>query len=131
MRRHARNDSANINARETFDDFDDYDDEWPGRMPSSALHYQNLADVHTEVGRSRADAQPFLGQPSQRSLYAELESPIPPRRSATRTNLPAVQVRRGRGARVEDGIRDTEELVRYRFRPHWLVFVGVAMIVMV
>ena len=131
MRKHVKYNSANINARETFDDFDDYDDEWPGRMPGSALHYQNLADVHTEVGRSRADAQPFLGQRSQRSLYTELESSIPPRRSATQTNMPAVQVRRGRVVRVDDGIRDTEELVRYRFRPHWLVFVGVAMLVMV
>ncbi len=131
MRKHARYNSANINAREAFDDFDDYDDEWPGRMPGSALHYQNLADVHTEVGRSRADAQPFLGQRSQRSLYAELESSIPPRRSATQTNMPAVRVRGGRVVRVDDGIRDTEELARYRFRPHWLVFVGVAMLVMV
>src|SRR6266700_5564191 len=131
MRKHARYNSANINAREAFDDFDDFDDEWPGRMPGSALHYQNLADVHTEVGRSRADAHPFLGQRSQRSLYAELESSIPPRRSATQTNMPAVRVRGGRVVRVDEGIRDTEELARSRFRPHWLVFVGVAMLVMV
>jgi hypothetical protein len=134
MRKHAKYDRLNGLGSpfgvET-DDFDDYDDEWPGRMPNSALHYQNLADVHTEVGRSRADAQPFLGQRSQRSLYTELESSIPPRRSATHTNLPAVQVRRGRVVRVNDGIHDTEELVSYRFRPHWLVFVGVAMLVMV
>lgn len=134
MRKHAKSNRLNGLGSpfgiET-DDFDDYDDEWPGRTRSSSLHYQNLADVNTEVGRSRADVQSFPGQRSQRSLYAELENSIPPRRSATQTNLPAVQVRKGRMVRADNDIRDTEELTRHRLRPHWLVFVGVAMLVMV
>ncbi len=132
MYRRGKHTSTNMDARETLDDFADYDDEWPTRTRSSALHYPSLADVKTEVGRSRPDVQSFSPQRSQRSLYAELESPIPPRRSATQTNMPAVQVRKGRVVRTDEvGLRETEELVRRGFRPHWLVFVGIAMIVMV
>jgi hypothetical protein len=124
--------STNMNARETLDDFADYDDEWPTRTRSSALHYSNLADVKSEVGRSRPDVQSFSPQRSQRSFYTELENPIPPRRSATQTNMPAVQVRKGHVVHTNEvGLRETEELVRRGFRMHWLLFVGVAMIVMV
>src|SRR5260370_24915715 len=97
-------------------------------MGSRGLDYKNLADVNTEVGRSRADVQSFPGQRSQRALYAELENSIPPRRSATQTNLPAVQVRKGRAVRADNDMHDTEELARHRLRPHSLVFVGVSML---
>lgn len=130
--RRGKHTSTNMNTRETLDDFADYDDEWPTRTRSSALHYANLADVKTEVGRSRPDVQPFSPHRSQRSLYAEPESLIPPRRSATQTDMPAVQVRKGRVVHTNEvGLRETEELVRRGFRVHWLVFVGIAMIVMV
>jgi len=123
---------TNMDARGAIDDFADYDDEWPTRTRSSALHYTGLADVKSEVGRSRPDVQSFSPQRSQRSYYADLESPIPPRRSATQTNMPAVQVRKGRVVHTSEvGLRETEELVGRGLDLHWLVFVGVAMIVMV
>jgi hypothetical protein len=101
--------STDMRARETIDDFADYDDERPTRTRSSALHYPSLADVKTEVGRSRPDVQSFSPQRNQRSIEAELERPIPPRRSATQTNMPAVQVRKGRVVHTgEVGLRETE-----------------------
>jgi len=132
MRRRGKPTSKGINAEEMIDDLADCDDEWPARTRSSALFYPGLADVKTEVGRSWPDAQSFSPPRNQRSLYTELESPIPPRRSATQTNMPAVQVRKGRVVRTDEvGLRETGELVGRGLRLHWLVFVGVAMIVMV
>ncbi len=111
------------------DDFD-YDDEWPTRMPSSALRYRT--DVRTERERLRSDVQPAPKR-SKRTDYAERDVVIPPRRTATQANMPALQGDRRRTEReIAPREQETEGLeVSGRFRPHWLVFVGLAMLVMV
>ena len=111
------------------DDFD-YDDEWPTRMPSSARRYRT--DVRTEEERLRSDVQPAPKR-SKRTDYAERDVVIPPRRTATQANMPALQGDRRRTEReIAPREQETEGLeVSGRFRPHWLVFVGLAMLVMV
>jgi hypothetical protein len=111
------------------DDFD-YDDEWPMRMPSSARRYRT--DVRTEGERLQSDVQPAPKR-SKRTDSAERDVVIPPRRTATQTNMPALQGDRRRTERERaPREQETEALgVSGRFRPHWLVFVGLAMLVMV
>ncbi len=115
----------------------DYDDEWPTRMPSSARRYQDIVDVRTDTGQPRADAQP-TSQRNQRSGHAERDLAIPQRRTATQTNIPVVQTDRRRTAsnreiaqRERERETDILPVSPVRFRPHWLVFVGLAMLVMV
>lgn len=122
---------ARVNTVPAYDE-DDFDDAEPVRIPSSALHYQRLADVRTEVGRAPADVQ---GLGSQRNYRATTRSTVPPRRSATQTSIPVVHGLRQREAATETGelaIRNTDKLPETTFRPrfHWTVILGMAMFTM-
>ena len=122
---------ARVNTAPAYDE-DDFDDAEPVRIPSSALHYQRLADVRTEVGRAPADVQVLGGE---RSYRASNRSTVPPRRSATQTNIPAVHGLRQREVDTktdEIAIRNTNQLIEKTFRPrfHWTVILGIAMFTM-
>ncbi len=114
------------------DDFDYDDEEWPKRLMSSARRYQT--DVKTEGGRPRSDVQ-LSPKRGKRSDYAEPETVIPPRRTATQAKMPAIPVDRPRTRREVTPLeRETQELEIARssgYRPHWLLFVGLAMLIMV
>lgn len=113
---------------------DAFDDAEPERTPSSALRYHRLADVRSEVGRASADVRVLS---SQGSYQVRNKSNIPPRSSATKTNIPAISGNRRRDAETATNdidIRHTDELMDhpFRFRPrfHWTVFLGIAMFTM-
>ncbi len=122
--------------RDTDDDLfneDEYDDAWPTRMPTSAHRYQSTPDIQTETGRRHVDSLPGAAQ-SYNSNSRPGRAPIPPRRSATQTGIPAVQGNRPRNIYTDDifpqnAVRDVDD--RQGLRLHWLVFVGVAMIIMI
>lgn len=107
----------------------EYDDAWPGRLPSSARRYY-MPDIKAESGRVLADTT--YGYGPKRS-HGERKS-IPPRRSATQTSIPVAP-----GGKPRVPVFDDEEARRTsgllnvgrRWRFHWLVFVGVAMFVMI
>ena len=134
-----------------YEEYDEYDDDWPLRMPSSARRYSRPADVQIEggranrdghTGRTRADVRTLSSQspPSQfsrsnRGEDMKSRSTIPPRRTATQTSIPVVQPQR-RAVRTDDidePAPRTEALRRngQARRLHWLVFVGGAMLIMV
>ena len=110
-----------------------FDDAEPERTPSSALRYQRIADVRSEVGRASADVRVLS---SQGSYQARNKSTVPPRKSATKTNVPAVSGNRRRDeetANDEIAIRQTDDLMIRPFMPrfHWTVLLGMAMFIMV
>ena len=122
---------ARVDIVEPYDE-DDFDDAEPVRMHSSALRYHRLADVRAEVGRAPADVQVLSSQGSYRPGN---RSTIPPRRSKTQVDIPAVQGLRQREVDThtdEIDIRQTEGLLRIGFRPrfHWTVLLGIAMFTM-
>jgi len=112
-----------------FDD-GDYDDAPPGRLPSSSRRYPVAADVRSEMGRRTGDS--YNGN-TQRFETQERYS-IPARKTATNTGLPAVQGARFRTPRTEEEFtkrrRDSYPFFP-RFRVHWAVFVGLAMLIMI
>ena len=119
---------------------EEYDDVWPVRPPSSARRYQRPADVRTETGRS-ADVQ---GQPERRGVTraAGERHTIPPRRTATQGRLPALPTtppphvyldedeKSGRTPETRSAQRAPRARPPARRRPHWLFFVGLAMLAM-
>jgi hypothetical protein len=138
-----------------YEEFDEFDDDWPLRMPSSARRYTQPAGVQTEGGRAnrvshtgrtgltRADVRTLSSQSPQSSQSSrsnrgedmKSRSTIPPRRTATQTSIPVVQPQR-RAVRTDDidePAPRTEALRRsgQQRRLHWLVFVGGAMLIMV
>ena len=126
---------VHVNTDEEVPREDEYDDVWPVRMSSSARRYQSLADVRTEVGRTRADVQSLASERSYRPGNTGGKSTVPPRRSATQTDIPVVQGNRRRPIQADDvPIRrnDHLQLVEGNGKPrfHWLVFVGMAMFTM-
>jgi len=111
----------------------DYDDEqWPPRMANSSRRY--LTDVKTEGGRPRSDMQP-LPKRVKRADSAERETVIPPRRTATHEKMQAKLVDQPRARRelapLERETRDLEPVRGRGYRPHWLLYVGLAMLIMV
>ncbi len=137
MSRLQQRDKDGFAQRARFGDADtidegDYDDTWPPRMPNSTRRYQ--ADVRTEMRRPEADVQALSTPRTSRADYAGPRTSVPPRRTATQTNIPAVQVNRRSGMHTDEiTIRSGSKLVgvRPRRRFHWLVFVGLVMLVMV
>jgi len=116
-------------------DEEEYDDVWAARTPTSARRYQNVPDVRTEMGHRQVDAQ----QAAIQRYYATGNSParrapIPPRRTATQTSIPAIQSNRQRHV-YTDEVTPQRSIVRSRSRSrvrfHWLVFVGLAMFIMI
>jgi len=114
------------------DDMDfDEDDSWYPRMPKSALRISDISNGRSAAGRFAADARSSSGERLSRSTKSH---PIPPRSAAMQGNsatAPGVRVRTSAGGNTSSlrRARDTEELPRLRL--HWLVFVGIALIVMV
>ncbi len=107
---------------------DEYDDDWQNRLPTSSRRYQANADVQSESGRRQADAAHRLKRP------LPPRKDIPPRRSATQTDLPIIQASRPRAPRMDDDEdRHTSGLLGTgrRLPLHWLVFAGGAMFVMI
>lgn len=149
-----RGKSSFVDARfETLDNT--REDVWPRRMPGSARRYQG-ADVRADVSNFQSEEQPFALPRGSRAgedegfdrrsasgrlpgstsrIYNDAygrEKSIPARRTAT--TMGGLQGTRRQTVRGEDvDMRDTEALEGYagRFRPHWLVFIGAAMLVMV
>lgn len=122
-------------AQDFSDHEEEYDDVWPSRMPTSARRYHS--DVSVEIGHTRPDVQSYTqdnlshSRLSQRTGY---HNAIPPRRTATQTNMPALS--RRPPVETEEPMphrNGTLPLPRYVAREkqtHWLVYIGVAMIVM-
>lgn len=117
------------------DDDDDMDveeeDSWYPRMPKSALRISDISNGRNSTGRFAADERSSSGERLSRSTKSH---PIPPRSTATPGNsatAPGVRVRTSADGNTSSlrRVRDTEELPRLRL--HWLVFVGIALIVMV
>ena len=119
----------------------EYDDVWPARPPSSARRYQGLADVYTE-DRRPSDVQAQTGQRGSGRAAIERHT-IPPRRTATQGHLPALRASSPARVYIDDEAR-AERIVQTRpsstareisrragRRPHWLFFVGLAMLVMI
>jgi hypothetical protein len=130
--------SAAQQARYTDDnmlDDDVYDDVWPIRLPTSSRNYQRMPDIRTETGRRQVDSLPITPQQYHASGNTRpSRAVIPPRRSATQTGLPVVQTNRQRNVYTEEIFpTNTARGVAYRpgLRFHWLVFIGLAMIIMI
>lgn len=127
-------------SEELYDD-EQYDDVWPSRMPSSARRYKS--DVRTEGGympttratrTSEMQAMPRTPSPNRASNPARNTSSIPARRTATQTNLPAMQTPpRRRTVNIEAAQpvkKPTKSLAPQKsgHRVHWLVYTGLAML---
>ena len=131
-----------LNDEGTLDDTE-YDDVWPSRMPNSTLRYSGHGqpDIRTEAGRSRPDVQPLSIPRNYRASNSERQASVPPRRTAT--DIPSINVHRGRGVRTDDvetgfstrltgtggGARSREIGRGIRFR--WLVFAAIAATIMI
>lgn len=115
---------------------DDFDDVWPARPPHSARRYQELGDVHHEVGRA-ADIYTQQGERG-RTPVPSTRHTIPPRRTATQKRIPAPRVSSPSHVYLDEEqvpypaargfLRKRDSSGR---RPHWLVFVGLTMLVMI
>lgn len=120
--------------RDSYED-DLYDDEWPARLPYSARRYNS--DVRSDLGRTTADVQAMTTR-GERLPYQMRRTNVPARRTA---DVPTATPRR----RAAERAIETDEIITRRggdyrtrtrrgqtgFRPHWLVFVGLAMFIMV
>lgn len=124
--------------RNTEDDISsdvEYDDDWSTRMPTSARRYQNMPDVRMETGRRQSDELILTDQRNYASGNTrQSRAAIPPRRTATHSGLPAVQSSRPRDIYTDD-IQPPGRIRRANtgqgFNFHWLVFVGIAMLIMI
>jgi hypothetical protein len=121
-----------VDSDDDDDDMDlDEDDSWYPRMPKSALRISDISRDRMTTGRFAADARSSSGERLSRSTRSH---PIPPRSTAMQGNNAAPVSARSRTSAGSNTsslrrARDTEELPRLRL--HWLVFVGVALIIMV
>jgi hypothetical protein len=120
---------SQVSKPDIYDD-DEFDDVWPPRMPSSVRRYHS--DVKAETGRASADVQ-SLAQNDYLSNTGR-RTTIPPRRTATQAQLPALQPSRRRAVDTEDDFSYTHQSSSLdggrRLRLHWLVYVGGAMLIM-
>jgi hypothetical protein len=122
---------SQVPANDYYDD-DEYDDVYPTRTPSSARRYQG--DVHLEVGRVTADVQ--SGRGDYVSSYAADRQRVPARRTATQTVPAVTSTQRRRTSDVNEKISNrggepTTQIDHHGPRFHWLVYVGIIMVVMV
>ncbi len=79
----------------------EYDDAaWePPPSRSSARRYQS--DVRVQTSRTQADVQ-TLAQRGELPFYSDRGGPIPPRQSATQTNMPGVRRQAANPVETED-----------------------------
>lgn len=108
-------------------DLEAYDDTWPRRLPSSARRYQALAAVPPQRNGNRSENPAFE------------RHTIPPRRTARERSIPHVQAvplpadapfdeEPVQGTRTP---RSQSRKVRGEGHFHWLVFVGIILLVMI
>src|SRR5256884_4050337 len=113
----------------------EYDNDWSTRMPTSARRYQSTSDVRMETGRRQSDELLHTDQRNYTSGNTrQSRAVIPPRRTATQTGLPAVQSSRQRNIYTDDiqPLGPTRRVgIGQGFNFHWLVFVGIAMLIMI
>lgn len=123
------------NTEDDIADDIDYDDAWSTRMPSSARRYKSVPDVRIEADYRQSDELPntdqrFYGSGNTRQSRAA----IPPRRTATQASIPVVQNVRPRNIYTDD-IQPVGRIRHIRtgqgFNFHWLVFAGIAMLIMI
>lgn len=112
-----------------------YEDRQPGRPPTSIRRYPISPDVRSESSRRRSDS--YSETPTRYTEY-ERQS-IPPRRSATQTNIPAVtggrQNARTRAPITDEAYSDYpvatgSKSIPRRMSWRWPVFVLLAMAIM-
>ncbi len=122
------------NTEDDFDTSDDFDDKWSTRLPSSARRYQSAPDVRMETGRRQSDELPNIDQ----RYYAtgntrQSRAVVPTRRTATQSGIPAVPGTRQRPVYTDEIAPHRTKLSRsgQGFNFHWLLFVGIAMIIMI
>ncbi len=103
----------------------------PPPSRTSARRYQS--DVRAQASRRQADVQ-TLAQRGELPFYSDRSGPIPPRQSATQTNISGARRQATDPVDTEDiDSRQTgRRLVRGSggVRLHWLVFVGLSLLVM-
>lgn len=119
---------------------DEYDDIWPARPSNSARRYHGLADVRSETGRA-ADVQ--VQQSRRGRAYAANERhTIPPRSAATQGRIPTLQDTPPPRLSFDENEESTRTTAAYtprrglalpgsQKRFHWLLFVGLAMLIMI
>lgn len=115
--------AGQINGRTTSEY--EYDDEWPMRMPNSVRRYHS--DVKHETGRAPADAQTS----AQREPISRRSRP-PVQRSTEQAPFLAGRLRR-RTTDAEDITTrrsNNRSSIYPSFRVHWLVHMGLAMVIM-
>jgi hypothetical protein len=113
----------------------DFDDNLPPRMSRSSQRYSKHADVMTETGRTRPDVQSLADERFVRTPRSGNLQPTPAR--ASQTNNSTMRSNSNRRRYVED-FEDPPVQPQYRRtedihlpRIHWLVFVGLAMVIMI
>ena len=127
---------VNDKRRILFDDDDEYDDAFPSRMPSSSRRYHS-GDARIESGRTQPDVQSMTNVRDAR--VPGRKSTIPPRSTATQTNVSAVRPGQRTTGPVETedvfprhsrdlSVRSHQDFHWSRF--HWSIYVGLAMLVM-
>lgn len=114
------------------DDADGVDTSWPGRMPSSVRRYRS--DVKLETGRTQADVQ-LLQKNDDGIPYSFRRRNIPARRTAKQPESQAAGKRSSQERETGDILSRhsgdlADEEARQGHRLHWLVYVGLAMLVM-
>ncbi len=132
MQQHQRQQSVKQDSNGNFYDTDYDDAAWePPRSRSSARRYQS--DVRAQASRTQADVQ-TLAQRGELPFHTDRGGPIPPRQSATQTNMAGVRRQVADPVETEDfdAPQTSKRLIRGRggVRFHWLFFVGLSMIVM-
>ena len=122
------------NTEEDFDTSDEFEDNWPTRMPSSARRYRSTPDVRKETARRQSDELPtidqrYYGMGNTRQSRAV----IPSRTTATQGGIPSVAGARQRPVYTDDILPHRTGLSHSRqgFNFHWLLFVGIAMVIMI
>lgn len=127
---------SNRDSDETYDD-EQYDDVWPSRRPTSTRRYRS--DVQTEGSYSQpgratrtSELQATPRTPYRASNPGRNTSSIPARRTATQTNLPAIQPPRRRTVNIEPAQPQKSIVPQKGQKPehhvHWLVYAGLAML---
>lgn len=123
------------NTEDNFSNDVEYDDNWSPRLPSSSRRYQSIPDVQVETGRRKSDELPNIDQRYYASGNTRhTRAAIPPRRTATQTGLPTAQSSRQSDIYTGDlqPLGPTRHAgARQGFNFHWLVFVGIAMLIMI
>ncbi len=114
--------------------YDEYDDVWPTRMPSSARRYHS--DVKAEIGHVPADVQ---SGPGGAIIMGSRRNAVPPRRTASRSTPPLLKAVREESPETEEikpflrsgrGALSVEQMPNVLLHMHWLVYLGAILLMM-